>query len=198
MNDYITNEINYSDQLFDKNDKLFKKYLFKSNLYAEYGCGQSTHWVLKNTSAKILSVDTSLDWVDRIKKLNVYDSNRIKLKHVDLGKVKSWGFPKDYKKRNYFSEYTNWIWTQTVSPDVILIDGRFRVCCLFTSLKFAKEGAIILFDDYLNRPNYHIVENYLSIHEKYGRQVAFKVPKKKEIDYEMIEKEIINFRHVFD
>ena len=198
MNEFVKNEINFSDQLFDENDKLFKKYLFKSSVYAEYGCGQSTYWVLKNTSAKILSVDTSIEWVNKIKKLNVYNSNRIKLKHVDLGEVKSWGFPKDYKKRDYFFEYTNWIWTQKVSPEVILIDGRFRVCCFFTSLKFAKAGTVILFDDYLDRPKYHIVENFLNIHEKYGRQVAFKVPNKKEFNYEMLDKEIINFRHVFD
>ena len=34
-------------------------------------------------------------------------------------------------------------------PDLILIDGRFRVCCFLSSLKYGNVGTKILFDDYL-------------------------------------------------
>ena len=83
-------------------------------------------------------------------------------------------------------------------PDTVLIDGRFRVCCFFTCLKFAKEGTIIIFDDYFDRPYYHIVEKYLDIHQKCGRQAIFKIFNKEKFDSKTIDTEIKNFRHVLN
>ena len=51
------------------------------------------------------------------------------------------------------------------SPKLVIVGGRFRVCYFLTSLKFAEEGTKILFDDYANRPHYHFVEKYGSVHK---------------------------------
>ena len=37
----------------------------------EYGCGKSTEFVYKYTKASIHAVDTSIDWVNRLKRLAV-------------------------------------------------------------------------------------------------------------------------------
>ena len=96
MANLSNNKLKTNNTLFDNNDILFKKYLKKSHVFAEYGCGQSTYWVLKNTTAQILSVDTSIDWIKTIKQLEVYNDQKIKLKYIDVGKVENWGFPIDY------------------------------------------------------------------------------------------------------
>ena len=114
MANLSNNKLKTNNTLFDNNDILFKKYLMKSNVFAEYGCGQSTYWVLKNTTAQILSVDTSIDWIKTIKQSKVYDDQKIKLKYIDVGKVENWGFPIDYSKRDSFIDYTNWIWKQNL------------------------------------------------------------------------------------
>ena len=80
----------------------------------------------------------------------------------------------------------------------MLIDGRFRVCCFLTSLKFAKEGTKIIFDDYTTRRHYHIVEEHVSRAETCGRQCLFIVPPKSEIDFERLQKDIDAFRNVMD
>ena len=198
MTNISNNKLKTNNILFENNDTLFKKYLMKSNVFAEYGCGQSTYWVLKNTTAQILSVDTSIDWIKTIKQSKVYDEQKIKLKYIDVGKVENWGFPIDYSKRDSFIDYTNWVWKQNLIPDTVLIDGRFRVCCFFTCLKFAKEGTIIIFDDYFTRPCYHIVEKYLRVHQKCGRQAIFKIFNKEKFDSKKIDTEIKNFRHVLN
>ena len=54
MANLSNNKLKTNNTLFDNNDILFKKYLMKSYVFAEYGCGQSTYWALKNTTAKIL------------------------------------------------------------------------------------------------------------------------------------------------
>ena len=196
MTNISNNKLKTNNILFENDDTLFKKYLMKSHVFAEYGCGQSTYWVLKNTTAQILSVDTSIDWIKTIKQSKVYDEQKIKLKYIDVGKVENWGFPIDYSKRDSFIDYTNCAWKQNLIPDTVLIDGRFRVCCFFTCLKFAKEGTIIIFDDYFDRPYYHIVENYLEVHQKCGRQAIFKILNKEKFDSKTIDAEIKNFRHV--
>ena len=66
------------------------------------------------------------------------------------------------------------------------------------ALKFAKEGTIIIFDDYFDRPNYHIVEKYLKVHQKCGRQAIFKIFNKKKFNLKIIDTEIKNFRHVLN
>jgi hypothetical protein len=50
------------------------------------------------------------------------------------------------------------------------------VCCFFTSLLQATPGTIVVFDDYINRPHYHIVEELLVPFEWCGRQAIFSVP----------------------
>ena len=53
-------------------------------------------------------------------------------------------------------------------PDLVLIDGRFRVaCCLKCPAKVP-----ILFDDFLGRPQYHSVLDYFQIVEQVGRMVV--------------------------
>ena len=58
-----------------------------------------------------------------------------------------------------------------------MIDGRFRVACFLNSLLNADPNTIILFDDYINRPHYHIVEEFLKPTQSCGRQACFVVPK---------------------
>ena len=82
------------------------------------------------------------------------------------------------------------MWTFNLKADVILIDGRFRVASFLFSLINAKEGSIIIFDDYMNRPHYHVVEEVLEVYENFGRQAVFKVPKvfNKKLAEELLKK----------
>ncbi len=150
------------DQLFDGDDALFKDEVQKVDVYAEYGCGKSTTWVLKNTTASVISVDTSSEWIDTVREDNSSDGDILDIHHSQLGEVGGWGRPLSYEKSDFFSDYTDYVWSQSNTPKLVLVDGRFRVCCFLTSLKFAKEGTKIIFDDYTNRPHYHFVEKYVS------------------------------------
>ena len=187
-----------SNKLFDGDDQLFKDEVKKVDVYAEYGCGKSTKWVLKNTSAVVIAVDTSSEWVSAVKSDNEINNQRLNIYHSDLGDVGSWGRPISYEKRAFFSDYTDFVWKQEKTPQLVLVDGRFRVCCFLTSLKFAEEGTKLIFDDYTNRPKYHIVEKYVSRLKECGRQCMFIVPAKAEINLIELEKDILAFRNVMD
>lgn len=182
--------------LFSRNDALFKRVLKNVKIYGEYGCGKSTLWVLQNTTAQVISVDTSTYWINEVSKDNVKNNARLMIKYVDLGDVGDYGYPIDYSESDFFNLYTDFLWHQDEKPSVVLIDGRFRVCCFLTSLKFADEGTHIIFDDYMNRPEYHIVEKYVERAEHCGRLCLFIVPSPQEINLDSLEKDINNFRYV--
>ena len=174
--------------LFDGDDYLFKKYLKNCNIYFEYGVGDSTIWVLENTSSRIISVDTDKKWINKVDISK--NKKRININLINLGEIENWGRPKTYEYRKHFIDYISNVWTFNIKADVILIDGRFRVASFLFSLISAKEGSIIIFDDYTNRSHYHVVEEILEVYKKCGRQVVFKVPKvfNKHLAKELLQK----------
>ena len=195
---YIKFFSSINKSLFDGNDFLFKKSIEGIKIYGEYGCGLSSKWMLKNTNCKVISVDSSKEWVEKIKTENKKYESRLKINHVDLGKVRRWGFPINYDNNSNFSDYTDYIWKQSERPKLVLVDGRFRVCCFLTSLKFAEAGTKIIFDDYVNSPHYHFIEKYVSRINECGRQCLFIVPDKSKIDMHTLNKDIDAFRFVMD
>jgi len=188
----------FSDELFDGDDALFQNEVKKVDVYGEYGSGKSTKWVLDNTDADVISVDTSGDWVRSVKTANEKHSIRLNIHFSNVGDVGKWGYPLSYEQAGTFYDYTDHLWKQEKTPQLVLVDGRFRVCCFLTTLKFAEKGTKIFFDDYLDRPQYHFVEKYVRRFKACGRQCMFVVPPKTEIDMAELEKDINAFRYVLD
>ena len=180
--------------LFDGDDYLFKKYLKNCKIYFEYGVGQSTIWVLENTQCNIISVDTDKEWINKVSVSNYKE--RIKINWIDLGDLENWGRPRTYKYRSKFIDYISNVWKFSSKADVILVDGRFRVACFLFSLLNAKTDSLIIFDDYINRSQYHVVEEILKYDERCGRQVVFKVP--NVFDKALAKELLNNFIYVFD
>jgi hypothetical protein len=92
-----------------------------------------------------------------------------------------------------FYLYFEGIWTGQVTPDVVLIDGRFRVSCFLTSILRAQPGTAIIFDDYVSREFYHVVERLISPSYHDGRQAIFKV---RPMNEEM-RAEVLSMRNAF-
>ena len=162
--------------LFDGDDKLFKDLIKNIDTYFEYGCGKSTEYVYRYTNCNIYSVDTDQNWVKKTQQLtNGKKDNRLNIDWIDVGKVEEWGYPITYAKRKYFFNYANNFYKKNYKPDLVLIDGRLRVFCFLTTLKHAPIGTKIIFDDYTNRPIYHVAEEFSPLLDKCGRQALFEV-----------------------
>ena len=93
------------------------------------------------------------------------------MKWIDVGDVVEWGYPINFEKKQNFIEYANWFWNFGLKPDLVLIDGRFRVLCFLTSINFAPIGTKIIFDDYTEYHEYSTIftpgahlGNFISIH----------------------------------
>ena len=194
----LFNRLTVSEELFDGYSKLFKKNLSSKSIYGEYGCGKSTFYVLENFDIPVLSVDSSKYWINKIKKNN--RNNNLDINYVNIGNVKedSWGRPDDYSMRENFINYANDIWNRDKKPNFILIDGRLRVLCFLVSLKNCNSGSKIIFDDYMRRKYYHIVEEIIKPSSNDGRQCLFEVNDKKNIDMNKLEFLINKFNYILD
>ncbi|VXA86099.1 conserved hypothetical protein [Acinetobacter sp. 8I-beige] len=185
--------------LFDgeQNALLFKKYIQDCRVYGEYGCGLSTNYVLKNTNCFVIATDSSSEWVELVEKRANF-SKKLDINYIDVGVVGDWGRPIDYKKRENFKDYTDQLWGRNLKPDLVLIDGRFRVACFLTCLLKAPIGTVIIFDDYINRPQYHIVESFACLTEFSGRQAVFIKQALTQDQVVGVQNMLDKFRYVMD
>jgi hypothetical protein len=162
--------------------KYFAQAVAKSECLAEYGCGGSTVYAATTANLKaIISVDTSKVWVEKVNYQLSRSKSLLILLHCDLGEVEDWGYPKSRDKSQDFWRYMVTPWhvakLNHLTPDLVLIDGRFRVASFLYSLVSADVGTVIMFDDYLNRSEYFIVEKFCPLFERHGRMGVFVVEK---------------------
>lgn len=154
----------------------------------EYGTGGSTIFAAKQPGATIIAVESDVKWLMEL----VARSSELKLPgrvmpmYVDIGVTRQWGYPVDDTRKMYWPQYALKPWwlarEQKLKVDTVLIDGRFRVACMVASLYHGKPGCRILFDDYLERPRYHDVEQLCTLKRLIGRMAEFEVPEKRPSD----------------
>jgi hypothetical protein len=166
----------------DKGLEVFIDFSKKSKCYLEFGCGGSTVYIAKNTTVQnILSVDSDEKWVSDITKEIITSDKKIYLEYCNIGDVGNWGVPRNMSHINNYWSYMTIPWEiakiNKLNPDLILVDGRFRVACFLYSLLCAEPNSIILFDDYKERPEYFIVEKFCKLDFFSGRMAVFKVEK---------------------
>lgn len=165
----------------------FRNQISKSKCFIEYGCGGSTyHAAMIAKVPNIISVDTSKLWVDKVKRSLSNSGSHLDLFHCDVGEIGNWGTPINGDRHKHFWRYMVHPWTQakklSLEPDLVLVDGRFRVASCLYSLVAATEGTLIMFDDYLDRKKYAVVEDFCQIKEVHGRMAVFCVDKKYAVD----------------
>jgi hypothetical protein len=156
----------------------FQAALAHSQCYLEYGCGGSTVYACNTARVKtVISIESSRDWVDKLRALLAGTPSTLLLAHCDIGEVGDWGVPKSKDRVNDFWRYMVAPWQLARQhhhqPDTVLVDGRFRVASFLFSLLSARVGTTILFDDYLDRPEYFVVEQFCRLQEAHGRMGVF-------------------------
>lgn len=82
----------------------------------------------------------------------------------------SWGHPgkkaTNEQKIRYSDRILELNTNEQQQIDLVFIDGRFRASCCLKCYDVIRNDCLIAFDDFLNRPHYHIVLNYFDIIEK--------------------------------
>lgn len=169
----------------ENDKKLFYKYLDNATNYLEFGSGGSTvQAALRQNIKRIVTVESDIEWINKIKELITSD-DKIEYKFIDLKPVpNTWGYPGPNSTNEDKIQYSNIITTLENSDklDLILIDGRFRVACCLKCFNKINDNCLIVFDDFLDRPQYHVVLDYYEIIEKTTSESLVILRKKTDID----------------
>lgn len=150
-----------------------------SKCYLEYGAGGSTILAANEYQIPaVISVDSDKSWVDKVVAATQHQpDNKTIVHYCNIGPVRDWGTPINLDCIDQFWRYSFVPWETATSnqlePDLVFIDGRFRVCSFLVTLLYAQEGTVILFDDYFDRPHYFIAEQFCQLHSRHGRMAEF-------------------------
>ncbi len=162
--------------------ELLQRRVRDARVYLEYGAGGSTILAAQLGAKEIHTVESDKSFLEAVRQ-RVTESRpdaRIFPYYVDIGPTKRWGMPTDPTCATRWPQYCLAPWQGLLAagsqPDLVLVDGRFRVACFLASMMFAGPGAVVLFDDYFNRENYHLVEKHFAPTSRAGRMAEFIVP----------------------
>ena len=145
----------------------------------EYGSGGSTVLAGQMEGKIVTSVESDKAWVARLRDWFAANPavSPVTLHHAYIGRTREWGFPKSLKQHTKWASYPVGIWDEPgfEVPDVVLIDGRFRLACMLIVMLRTPHPVTVLWDDYAERPHYHRVEQLVAPVAMAGRLARFDI-----------------------
>ena len=158
----------------DNEKELFRKYLNVATHYWEFGGGGSTAWASNTENIKsIVTVESDMIYSNKLKD----DFKNVDVRWADIGPTGGWGAPSDRSKMETWNVYPNMWLTKSNEPDLVLIDGRFRVACALTVL-LNSDNPCVLIHDFNNRSEYHCILLFYDVVESVDTLVVLN---KKEV-----------------
>ena len=151
--------------------------LGRTELYLEFGCGGTT--VLANSlQVHTVSVESDAFYAQAV--LRALPHPRYtQIVTPNMGMTGAWGMPLFFSrlKGGRYIDAPFSVLSDNF-PDLIFVDGRYRVGCALESARRAfraSRNARLLLDDYALRKEYHAVESYLGSPTRIGRSALFLV-----------------------
>jgi hypothetical protein len=170
----------------EQSTPFFITLLQASTAYVEFGSGGST-FLAASLGKRFTTVESDPYFLEAVRRKINQSGVSLHPEHqrlipVDIGLTESCGVPVFQRQtparlarwRNYYS--APWKGEGEESPpDLILVDGRFRVACTLSAALhlFDRTGWTLLFDDYVGRPHYTVVEKFLTLSQMVGRMAVF-------------------------
>lgn len=170
--------------LDEESSAVFLRMLENSRSYLEYGGGGSTVLAAK-LHKSFVSVDTDQHFLAAVRRKISHLAPHQHLVHANIGWTRLCGEPAfkslGARRQKKWKAYAELPWKFVAPgsmPDLVMVDGRFRVAAALTScvhLAQTAESRIVV-DDYATRPHYHAIENYAQLVGMAGRMAIFQPP----------------------
>lgn len=148
---------------------LFLERLSQARVVFEYGSGGTTLAAASSPARRVVAVESDPEWRDavlaRARQMRIAD--RVVLLFADIGFVAEGrlGAPRDDSAWRRFPDYPLAPWRYArrhgLDPDLVVIDGRFRVASLLATCVSIRRETSVLFDDFPHRPNYRVIDEFL-------------------------------------
>jgi len=123
----------------------------KAARVVEFGCGGSTRLILAAGQARLLSIDTDAQWLQRAATTPEAEAaaahGRFTAWHVDLGPTGQWGWPLGPVSADAAWRYWGAPWLVMPRAELVLVDGRFRIACALAAHgRLAADGHVAVHD----------------------------------------------------
>lgn len=142
----------------------------------EYGAGGSTV-LAAEAGAEVWSVESDADWAAMMRVWFAANppSRAVHVLHADIGPTRDWGHPRDESRLRHWPDYALAPWETPgfPHPDVVLVDGRFRLACFLAVAFHITRPVTLFFDDYVPRRGYHRAEEVAKPAALIGRMARF-------------------------
>lgn len=146
---------------------MWSRYLHRATQYAEYGSGGSTAVASAvGGLTSILSIESDPDFAETIRRV----SPNATVRWVDVGQTGGYGHPRDESRKSQWPTYSA---QDLGTPDLVLVDGRWRVACICHVLKTYPTAALLV-HDFTHRTEYHPVLALADIVEQTESLVSLK------------------------
>lgn len=147
-----------------------------ADVVLEYGSGGSTV-MAADLGKQVISVESDPGWAAMMQgwfKANPAKAP-VQIVHADIGPTRDWGYPKTEEEFRKWPDYAMKVWDMLgpLHPDVVLVDGRFRLACFLTTAYRITRPVTLFFDDYTPRTAYHKAEEICRPTALIGRMARF-------------------------
>ena len=151
----------------------------EAGVILEFGAGGSTLLAAEMEGKRVFAVESDLGWLRRMERWFATHPplSAVVLHHGNIGPTTDWGRPDGEAHWRKFLGYPLGVWDREDfdHPDVVLIDGRFRVGCFLATMLRITRPVVVLFDDFVGRRPYGVVEEFARPARLVGRMAKFDV-----------------------
>lgn len=145
----------------------------------EYGSGGSTVVAAEMAGKHITSIESDRKWARMMKRWFAEnppaDKTEVNVIWSNIGPTRAWGQPKDDSDWQKYPNYPLGVWQREGfrHPDVVLVDGRFRIGCVLATLYNITRPVTLMIDDYARRSWMQKVEEFTGPARRVGRMGMF-------------------------
>lgn len=182
---------------------LLWRYLQRAENYFEYGAGGSTLLACKVSSIqRIRTIEANALFLEGLINNSTclqssLNTNRFQPKIVDIGPLGDYSNPVDDTSRDLWPRYSESILEESSrKPDVILVDGRFRVASTLLSLLTVRENGVVLIHDFFIRPQYYEVLKYVDIVDCVENMIVVRLKPYDQILWKEFESDIDKYKYI--
>ena len=160
----------------------------KSKKVLEFGSGGSTI-LLAAIVEKLISIESDKKFAAQVnRKLESLNyKSKASVIYANIGPTKSFGQPFSFLSPIFKHRYKNYARVfdnldKQFEPDIVFVDGRFRVWCSIQACKKLESNFTLIIDDYFDRKEYHEIENFLGPAKVFCDNTAYFDVQTEEID----------------
>ena len=188
---------------------LLWRYLQQASLYVEYGAGGSTQLACLSKVKHYLTIEADAAFLLQLIRnsdclIDAMLQARFFAEYINIGPVSAFSVPIDSTWNHAWINYPNAIinianktkLSVDSKPDLVLVDGRFRVASALTALTVMDDDGILLIHDFFNRPHYYIVLEFANVVDCVATLLVAK--KKKDMNMTRLQELITEYQYQYN